>query len=213
MSEYFFNKKLILPIVIGFFLTYIIIEEYKSTQLDFFFFEKEIYKKPALEALSYYPELSNARIRFIDGGKSKLAHQAIPKTTSLIRSKKNRIFFIKIASEHSNELDSTLFINLDYESKVGVIGHELAHVLDYLDDSTLDLIVKGYNYQYDKLYRSKYELETNQIAIDRGLGEELLSWTNEVHEYLAKDKRGNLYHTPDELKKILKSQNFNKENN
>jgi len=177
---------------------------YGNSSENFHTFENESYREAANIALAYYPELKNCRIKFVDSGKSKIAHQAIPSFLSCLKLKKNRTYLIRIASDQYGELDSTLFQNLEFESQVGVLGHELAHILDYNDESSISILFKGLKYQFSKTFRTKYERETNEEAISRDLGSQILSWSKEVNQYLLQDNR-NYYHSPLEVELMLDS--------
>jgi len=166
-------------------------------------FEKSQFEKPAKEALLKYPELQNVKLKFVSVEKSKLAHQALPYTFSIFRSRKNRKYKIIIASDQCGELDSTLFKNLDYKSQVGVLAHELAHILDYVNSSGIRIITKGISYKLSKKFRKSYERKTNIEAMRRGFTQEILSWSNEVYTYLDRDGRGDYYHSPLEIRQII----------
>ena len=194
MRKYF---KITLGLIILFILIDLTIAFNKPTK----FFELSIFEYPANQALKNYPELQNCRIQFISTGKRKIAHQAIPKFSSLLLPRKFRIYQIKIAEDQYGVLDSTIYKNLENKSRIGVLGHELAHVLDYTDESSISLIKKGVEYLTSEDYRIEYERSTNCIAIKRNLKEEIKSWSKETHKYLQSDGRGKYYHSPNEIDK------------
>jgi len=175
-----------------------------TTELDneALIFDKIEFKEPVLEAISKYPELKGVSIHFVSKEKSKISHQAIPVNKTLFKKKENRRYKIIIANDQEGELDSTLFKHLDYKSKVGVMGHELAHISDYHDESSFKIMLKGIKYVLSKKFRIEYERETNFDAIKHGLKEEILSWSKETHDYLKRDGRGEYYHSPEEIQKL-----------
>ena len=162
----------------------------------------KLVKDPVEEALEKYPELSRVHIHFISKPKAKISHQAIPVNSSLIKNREKRKYKIIIADDQEDHLDSTLFKNLEYISQVGIMGHELAHISDYHDESSFNILVKGMKYVLSKKFRIRYERETNLNAIKRGLKEEIHSWSRETHSYLVNDNRGEYYHSPIEIEKM-----------
>jgi len=164
------------------------------------YFELKSFEAPALEALKSYPELNSTRIHFISVEKNQTAHQAIPKLSTLFLPKSLRIYQIRITHTLPGQVDSTSYRNLSVDSQIGVLGHELGHIWDFIDESSVQLIKKGLDYLNDEEYRIAYERETNCIAINRGLKEQIATWTEEAHPAIADHGRGHYYHSPSELK-------------
>lgn len=163
-------------------------------------FDDEIYRRPGMIALEKYPELSSANIHFLSQGKAKnWAHKAVPRISTLLLPAKFRTYQIWIAEDQYGALDSTLFKNLSSTSQIGVLYHELAHVLDYKDKNSFEMLWFGVKYWYSDEYRVVCERATNCVALDRGLRSEILSWTKEIHSYLVGDGRGHYYHSAQEI--------------
>jgi len=163
------------------------------------YFELKSFEGPALAALQSYPELRETRIQFISVEKNKTAHQAIPKLSTLFLPKSLRVYQIKMTYHLEGAVDSTSYRNLTYDSQIGVLGHELAHILDFVDESSIQLIRKGLDYLNDEQYRVEYERATNCIAINRGLKDKIMIWTQEAHQSISDHGRGHYYHSPSEL--------------
>jgi hypothetical protein len=59
--------------------------------------------------------------------------------------------------------------------QVGIIGHELAHILYFSKKNSLGLIGTGVAH-ISRGYMDDFENKTDSICIERGLGYQLLDW-------------------------------------
>ncbi len=163
-------------------------------------YDNDIYQQPALLALEYYPELKDRKLIFRSRGKATTwAHKAVPRVSTLLLPERYRVYQVLIAEDQNGPLIATLFKNLNPNSKVGVLGHELAHVLDYSSMSSVEILNLGIQYYISDEYRLDYERATNCIAMNRGLRPHIMSWSEEVYNYLEQDNRGRYYHSPQEI--------------
>ena len=120
----------------------------------------------SLIALSYYPELKNVPITF--------QYHAI-KTTMEVRpeyfstfKKHNRRYIIFIDNiVHNN--DGVLLKDVPFNAQIGVIGHELAHIIDYEHRSTTSILGLAIAYVVRKNHAT-YERSIDESALKRGLG-------------------------------------------
>lgn len=128
-------------------------------------------------ALSFYPELSNSRINF-KKAKIKTTLNARPTLGSLLfRSKKDRNYVIRINQEIQ---DSVINFNaIPFNAKVGLLGHEFGHILDY-KDKTIFQVTKRLLAYSSKKTKAKFEKEIDMITIKKGLGWQLYAWANYV---------------------------------
>ena len=128
-------------------------------------------------ALSFYPELSNSRISF-KKAKIKTTLNARPSVGSLLfRSKKDRNYVIRINQEIQ---DSVINFNaIPFNAKVGLLGHEFGHILDY-KDKTIFQVTKRLLAYSSKKTKAKFEKEIDMITIKKGLGWQLYAWANYV---------------------------------
>ncbi|MEO1434053.1 MAG: hypothetical protein AAFV80_00860, partial [Bacteroidota bacterium] len=107
----------------------------------------EGYEKQALLALSFYPELKLTDIEFRLGDYG-FAHTCRPKILPLLNPLGKRKYLITISRSLDGPLQATLFGALPFEAQVGVLGHELAHILDYESKSAAGLIKDGVGYGF-----------------------------------------------------------------
>jgi hypothetical protein len=83
-------------------------------------------------------------------------------------------------------LKPILFQNLPFNAQVGVIGHELGHVLDFSSMITLG-VVKHAARSVSSTYVDHFEYRTDSICIAHGLGYQLLSWSSYVRKAMHKE--------------------------
>jgi len=138
------------------------------------------YEKPILTALSYFPELKNVHIVF----RIKKAYSGLttkPNFSSVFKSKDHRTYIITISNETIDTLRPLLLQNLTFEQQVGVIGHELSHVVDFNSNNFPQTIGVGIGH-ISKKYLDKMEFNTDRICIQHGLGKYLLAYSKHVRE-------------------------------
>lgn len=143
------------------------------------------YEKQALVALSYYPELKNTRIVFKVRKKGGAPFVSRPTTWSLLfRKRAKRKYRILISQKTKAILAPILMKNLPFNAQIGVLGHELAHTSFYLEKK-FGAMVKIAIGTFSARYLDEFEHQTDQIAIEHGLGFQLLSWSKQTHTLLG----------------------------
>ena len=171
-------------------------------------FNKEItsqYKLPALIALSYFPELDSTRIIFKQK-KIKTTLNSRPTIWSMIfRKRANRKFIIRINNRKEDSL--VLLSVVPFNAKIGLLGHEFSHIIDYQNKNISGVFKRGWSYR-NKKKKELFEKEIDSITISRGLGWQLYDWSVYVleksearQEYKAFKK--DIYLEPDEIKKLM----------
>jgi hypothetical protein len=154
-----------------------------TDSLQKFAVNKEIpeqYQKPILTALSHFPELNDVHIIF------RIRKQYTPLTTkpdlaSVFKKKNYRTYIITISNQTIDTLKRLLFQNLTFEEQVGVIGHELSHVVDFNGKNLPQTISVGFGH-LSKKYIDKMEFNTDRICVMHGLGRYLLAYSEHVRE-------------------------------
>lgn len=156
-------------------------------------------------ALSYYPELNDARIEF-KTAKIKTTLNARPTALSLLfRSKAKRRYVIRINSQVKDSVIS--FHAIPFNAKVGVLGHEFAHILDYRQRNFFQVLGRMFAYSRKKS-KAKFEQEIDAVAIDKGFGWQLYDWSTYVLEQsnaTAKYKafKREIYLTPTQIEQRI----------
>jgi hypothetical protein len=164
------------------------------------------YELQTLIALSFYPELTNESIVFVEK-KYKLPYAARPIWTSFFPFKKKK--YKIIISTNSTEIrEPTLLKNMPFNAQIGAIGHELAHVAYYHKTSKRQILWDGIRYGNLK-FREKFEKMTDRIALEHGLAPQLLAW-NRIASPTKKleGKRGRVYYSTEEMEELIKNGQF-----
>jgi len=167
------------------------------------------YELAIYTALSYYPELKDNKIKFKEK-KIKTTLNARPTLRSLLyKRKKRRVYVVRI----NNLFDQKEIITLDkvnFNAKIGVIGHEFAHFLDYSNRNFFRVVDRGIDYLTTRR-KAKFEKEIDELTIKRGLGWQCYEWSCFVHhesdatpEYLEFKRL--IYLGPDEILSIMGAQ-------
>ncbi|WP_163716424.1 hypothetical protein [Mangrovibacterium lignilyticum] len=144
------------------------------------------FREQAYVALSYYPELKGKKLKF-KFKNQKTTMSCIPRWDFLFRKKANRTYVIRIDNKLKNN-EGVLLADVPFNAQIGVIGHELGHVIDYEGKSIWGLIGTGFGYLFPA-YRHQLENQIDEITIHRGLGNQLAAFADYVfHESQANEK-------------------------
>lgn len=156
----------------------------------------------ALRALSHYPELRDVQVEFVFC-KQKTAHSSQPKISSMFRAAKHRRYQIRVSTVVPDFYTAGMQSQLPYNAQIGVLGHELAHTTQYLQRGFLGLLGDGMRYGCSGNYVVRTEHHTDQVAIDHGLGWQLLAWSRIARPLLEQAGRGQNYMLPSEIEAQL----------
>ena len=160
-------------------------------------------KEAAYIAIQYFPELKNVDIEVIYAN-TKTTMETRPVIGSLFSKKRKYKIFVDTTVENNFGI---LVSEVPLDAKIGLFGHEFAHILDYEGKSVFELLKIGKTYLTKEDIRS-YETFIDQLTIQRGLGLYLKTWSDFVlnHSNASKEyknyKRKN-YLTPEEIQKSI----------
>ncbi len=167
-----------------------------------------VLNKPAVEALSHYPELDSTHIIFKYKSMPWMM-AARPATRFIFQPRKKRTYFILVSTNEKMNADTIIKL-MPYEAKVGILGHEMAHISDYEDMNRIELLFFGIKYV---ICTRKVEKQTDLKTIEHGLGDELLEYNEYIMEnkfvtekYLRKRARN--YMKPDKIKKTKRKHTY-----
>ncbi|MGC4036433.1 MAG: hypothetical protein QM764_10755 [Chitinophagaceae bacterium] len=138
------------------------------------------FSKPILKALSFFPELQNISIEFVIR-KTYTPLSTSPSFSSMIKRKSKRTYIVTISDQSIDTLNHLLFKNLSFVEQVGVIGHELSHVVDF-DHKNFFQSVRNAIGHLSKRYLDKMEYKTDMICIQHGLGKYLEAYSMHVRQ-------------------------------
>ena len=175
------------------------------------FFDKLIVsgslEESARIAIQYYPELKNVNIEVVYAN-TKTTMETRPVIGSLFsKQRKYKIFVDTFVENNFGLLVSEVPLN----AKIGLLGHEFAHILDYESKSNLEIIKIGKTYLTKEDIRA-YETIIDELTIQRGLGLYLKAWADYIlnqsktSEEYKNYKRKN-YLTPEEIQNSLNKLN------
>ena len=154
---------------------------------DYLVYEKnkkipEKIREQALIALSFYPELQDTKIIF-RLKKKKTPLTSRPRIFSVFRGKKKRAYVITISSQAKEHLAPILFSKLPYNAQVGVLGHEIGHIVEYKEKSSLQIIGLSFKL-FNTDFVDSFEFNTDKRTVEHGLGYQLLDWSIFVRKAL-----------------------------
>ncbi|MEO0570807.1 MAG: hypothetical protein AAF039_03810 [Bacteroidota bacterium] len=136
----------------------------------------------ALIALSHFQELKDTRITF-RLRKRKTPLTSRPRIFSSLLPKGWRSYVITISTETIEEFAPILFEKLPYNAQIGVLGHEIAHIVGYKEKSTFQLLGLPFKLSNAE-FVDEFEFHTDKTAINHGLGYQLLDWSIFVQKSL-----------------------------
>ena len=172
------------------------------------------YEMQALQALSYYPELKDIEIHFLIQP-AWIPLSSRPHPWRLLLSWKKRIYLVVISSKTVDFMEPILLKNLPYNAQVGVLGHELAHTVHYLDKSGPSLAWTAGSY-LNSSFRRKFERDTDKRAIAHGLAYQLYDFAVFVRQQFEKleevpsgmEEAEDSYLSPEEILEEMKQYDF-----
>lgn len=133
-------------------------------------------KKQVETALSFFPQLKKVKITFkFKDEIKKSTMQAQPKWTDIFKSKNDRQYYILISKKVKIENEVYHTTNLPDEVLIGWLGHELGHVLDYNNRSSINLLFFGIKYLIFNQSIIKAERTADYFAILQGMEKYILA--------------------------------------
>nr|WP_298525623.1 hypothetical protein [uncultured Christiangramia sp.] len=127
-------------------------------------------------ALSHYPELKDTPIEFkFKKNIKKSFMQAQPKLSGFFKNRKNRSYVIYINEKFKIEDETFSVKDVPSEVLIGWLGHELGHVMDYLDRSAIDMLWFGIRYVTSNNYIREAERAADTYAVNHGLGQNIIA--------------------------------------
>lgn len=157
-------------------------------------------------AYSAFPELRDVEIDmvFIKGGAPM---ESRPEIKTLFGLRKNRRYLILLNNEQHSYFEPILLRSLPFDAQVGVLAHELGHIVFYEQLNTLQLGKWGLNYLLNDDFRATHERATDLMPVYHGLGSQIYQYAYFVRKdptcrafyEQGKDFMDKYYMTDDEL--------------
>jgi len=126
-------------------------------------------------AYSAYPELKDVEINmvFMNGGAPM---EARPEIITLFGLRRSRRYQILLNNEQQSYFEPILLRSLPFDAQVGVLAHELGHIVFYEQLNTLQLGKWGLNYLRDDDFRARHERSTDLMPVYHGLGSQIYQY-------------------------------------
>lgn len=166
-------------------------------------------EKEALKALSYYPELKDTSITFqFKKDIKKSTMQAQPTWSSFFKNKKDRAYIILISKKVKIDDETFKITNIPSDVLIGWLGHELGHVVDYMERSNMGMLVFGAKYLYSKGHIQEVERAADTYAVAHGMGEYILKTKDFILNHakispIYKARIKKLYLSPEEIMQLI----------
>ena len=144
-----------------------------------------------------YPELDTIHIKIKSRLMLNRSMAARPNTFFLLQKKNSYVIVI-------NHRDKVLGMYTN-DGFIGILGHEFAHIAEYISLSDHELIRFGIHYVLKKDFRKMVENRVDSSVFDHDLGEYLIYGVEQQYKNQKywKKKEG-IYYSPKVLKKILR---------
>ncbi|MBU2905957.1 hypothetical protein KO529_14250 [Arenibacter algicola] len=160
-------------------------------------------------ALSHFTELNETSITFkFKHNIKKSTMLAQPNFWSFFKSRKKRQYKILISEKILISGKEYLTSDIPNDVMIGWLGHELGHVIDYSNRSSLNLLWFAIKYLFSDKYLMKVERAADTHAVNHGMEGYILSTKNfilnnsEIDEiYKARIKK--YYLSPEEIMKLV----------
>jgi len=127
-------------------------------------------------ALTYFPELECVKIRF----SYKPIRQTMnsrPSPLNIFRAK-DKWHYTIIVNNNRGRHKGLCFENLSYTIKIGWLGHELSHIIEYQQLNRAETIAFALRYVFSKSFVRSVERYTDFLTIEHGLAFPLYNGTD-----------------------------------
>ncbi|MEO5683639.1 MAG: hypothetical protein ABIQ88_13410 [Chitinophagaceae bacterium] len=133
-----------------------------------------LFEKQILFALSFFPEFKETKIHFKLKKSSNGIISTRPSWGSIFRRSSKRTYIV-IINDSTGGRSFPVFRNGGVNGQVGILGHELCHILYFNKKTGLGLIGLGIRHLSTK-FMDGFENRTDSVDIERGLGYQLIDW-------------------------------------
>ncbi|MFD0798351.1 hypothetical protein ACFQZJ_12840 [Maribacter chungangensis] len=167
-------------------------------------------QKEVETAFSYYPELKNTNIEFrFKENIKKSTMQAQPTFWSLFKSRKNRKYLVLVSRKFKISGKKFKTTDIEEDILIGWFGHELGHIMDYRNRSSLNLLWFGIKYTFSDRYIKEAERAADSYAVNAGMEDYILRTKRFILDKADiteryKDRIKKYYLSPDEIMLLVK---------
>jgi hypothetical protein len=126
-------------------------------------------------AYSAFPELKEVKIDMVltqDGAPM----ESTLKIWSLFGPRKNRHYLILLNDAQNSFFDPILLRSLPFDAQVGILAHELGHIVYYHELNIFEFGKWGLKYLDDDEFRATHERSTDVMPVYHGLGSQIYQY-------------------------------------
>ncbi|MAN58689.1 MAG: hypothetical protein CMC08_02505 [Flavobacteriaceae bacterium] len=163
----------------------------------------------AITALRHFPELKDTEITFrFKDNIQKTTMQAQPTWASFVKRRQHRSYIVLISRNIQIEEEHFSITDIPSDVVTGWLGHELGHVMDYRERSSLGMLIFGIKYLFSTAHIKEVERTADMFAISHGMGDYILKTKNFILDHVnisEKYKRRirSFYMSPEEVMELV----------
>ncbi len=155
------------------------------------------------EVLAKFPALEYSSVHLVHGALKGATMNARPVISDLFKPQNRR--YQVIVAKHVRDSGSMRVADLPKEVLKGWFAHELGHIMDYRNQSSLQMVLFGLKYLASDSFRRQAEHVADQYAIRYGFHSEIISakefiLENELLTPAYKDKISKYYMSIDQVR-------------
>jgi hypothetical protein len=125
--------------------------------------------------------------------------QAQPSVRTLIKNPEKRSYEIQLNLR-------LLTCSPGEEALEAILVHEFEHVMDYTQWSSAKILKHGLRYIRSDSFRARYERETDEKTLRRGLGQGLKQYREWIYQWLTPEQletKKRFYYSPEEIQEWM----------
>lgn len=167
-----FNTFVVIILIIS--LTSCVSKKFENGDYQFFQGKSKWTEQEQLCCLKAIKNIANADSTKIIFKKSRIKSmgQAQPHPLTIFRNSNKRVSIISVRDISKNK--KLCFSTIPDSAKIGLIAHELTHVMDFQSKDFFKLMAMSYKYSLSSKFRKDTEWKTDSLSIINGLGQEVL---------------------------------------
>lgn len=108
--------------------------------------------------------------------------EATFKILTLFGSAKKRVYEIRLNNAYNTPFDEILLRELPFDAQVGILAHELGHVVYYDRLNALEIGNWGLQYLFNEDFQSIHEKTTDLMPVYYGMGWQVYNYAKYVRE-------------------------------
>lgn len=126
-------------------------------------------------ALSAFPELREVKIDMVlTKGGAPMESTVVVR--SLLGARKHRRYKVLLNDAANAYYNPILLRSLPFDAQVGILAHELGHIVYYHDLNMLEFGKWGLKYLSDEDFRARHERTTDLMPVYHGLGSQIYQY-------------------------------------